>query len=120
MPNPVPAVSHVEDLAETFLPQLRPAERGGLALWVVSLLVAESCCERTILTRMAPLGYTAHALRARLREWLYDGADRAAPCATGLDVTRCFAPLLGWVLAWWGGPTLPLAGSWTLDSFSRF
>jgi hypothetical protein len=109
VPNPVPAVSHVEELAATFLPQLRRAERAGLALWVVSLLVAESCCERTILTKMAPLGYATHALRARLREWLYAGADRAAPCATSLAVEACFAPLLGWVLAWWGGPTLPLA-----------
>ncbi len=109
MRNPVPAVSHVEDLAATFLPQLRRAERSGLALWVVALLVAESCCERTILTKMAVLGYAPHALRARLREWLYDGADRAAPCATSLAVETCFAPLLGWVLAWWGGPTLPLA-----------
>jgi hypothetical protein len=107
--NPVPAVSHVEALAETFLPPLRRAERAGLALWVVALLVAESCCERTILTKLVPLGYATHALRARLREWLYDGAERAAPCATGLAVEACFAPLLGWVLAWWGGPTLPLA-----------
>jgi hypothetical protein len=109
VPNPVPAVSHVQDLAETYLPHLRPAERRGLALWVVALLVATSCCERTILTAMAPLGYATHALRARLREWLYDGADRATPCRTSLDVSACFAPLLGWVLAWWGGPTLPLA-----------
>jgi hypothetical protein len=107
--NPVPAVSHVAELAEAYLPHLRPAERGGLALWVVALLVAESGCERTILSKMAPLGYATHALRARLREWLYDGADRAAPCTTGLDVTRCFAPVLAWVLAWWGGPSLPLA-----------
>lgn len=109
MPNPVPAVSHVEELAATFLPQLRPAERSGLALWVVGLLIAESCCERTLLTKLAPLGYAAHALRARLREWLYDGADRAAPCTTRLEVADCFAPLLRWVLAWWGGSILPLA-----------
>lgn len=109
MPNPMPAVSHVEDLVETFLPQLRRAERSGLALWVVSLLVAESGCEQAILTAMTPLGYAAHALRARLREWLYDGADRAAPCGTRLEVEGCFAPLLAWVLAWWGGPSLPLA-----------
>lgn len=109
MRNPVPAVSHVEGLVETFLPDLRPAQRAGLALWVVSLLVAESCCERTILTKMAPLGYAAHALRARLREFLCDGSERAAPCRTQLAVETCFAPLLGWVLAWWGGPTLPLA-----------
>jgi hypothetical protein len=109
VPTPVPAVSHVEHLVETLLPQLRRAERSGLALWVVSLLVAESGCEQAILTKMAPLGYAAHALRARLREWLYDGADRAAPCATSLEVGTCFAPLLAWVLAWWGGLSLPLA-----------
>ena len=109
MRNPVPAVSHVEELVGAFLPHLRPAERGGLALWVAALLVAESCCERAILGKMAVLGYATHALRARLREWLYDGTDRAAPCGTGLAVEACFAPLLGWLLAWWGGPTLPLA-----------
>ena len=98
--NPVPALSHVEALVQTHLPALRPAQHGGLALWVVALLVAKSGCERTILTAMAPLGWAEHALRARLREWLYDGAERAAPCATSLDVTTCFAPLLGWVLAW--------------------
>jgi hypothetical protein len=109
VPNPVPAVSHVEDLVETFLPQLRRAERGGLALWVVGLLAAQSGCERAILTALAPLGCAEHATRARLREWLYDGKDRATPCCTRLDVTSCFAPLLRWVLAWWGGPALPLA-----------
>ena len=109
MRTPVPAVSHVEALVATFLPQLCPAQQRGLALWVVALLVAESCCERTILTKMAVLGYAPHALRSRLREWLADGADRAAPCAVSLAVEGCCAPLLGWVLAWWGGPTLPLA-----------
>lgn len=109
MAVPVPALSHVEEVVETVLPRLRPAERGGLALWVVGLLIAQSGCERAILTAMAPLGFAEHALRARLREWLYDGVDRAAPCATSLDVTSCFAPLLRWVLAWWGGPALPLA-----------
>ena len=109
MAIPVPALSHVAQMLETFQPQLRRAERDGLALWVVGLLTAKSCCERAILTAMAPLGYAEHALRARLREWLYDGAARAAPCATSLDVTTCFAPLLGWVLAWWGGPALALA-----------
>jgi hypothetical protein len=111
--NPVPAGSHVEALVETHLPPRRPAQRAGLALWVVALLVAESCGERTILTKMAPLGSAAHALRARLREFLCDGAERAAPCQTRLDVERCVALLLGWVLAWWGGPALPLASDAT-------
>jgi len=39
----------------------------------------------------------------------YDGADKAAPCHTQLDVAACFAPLLGWVLRWWRGDSLALA-----------
>ena len=48
-------------------------------------------------------------LRQYLREWLYDGSDRASPCQTQLDVTLCFAPLLRWVLAWWHAERLAMA-----------
>jgi hypothetical protein len=109
MSSPVPALSHVEAVVATHLSQLRPAQQRGLALWVVALLLARSGCERAILTALAPVGFAEHALRARRREWLYDGADRAAPCATALDVTSGFAPVLRWVLAWWGGPALAMA-----------
>jgi Transposase DDE domain len=50
-----------------------------------------------------------HGLRERWREWLYEGQDRAAPCQIQLEVHRCFAPLLRWVLAWWQGQELALA-----------
>jgi DDE family transposase len=106
---PLPAVSHVQPLLETHLPSLRPAQQRGLADWVVGTLLAGSSCEAAILTALAPLGVPAHATRARLRELLCDGAERADPCAVSLDVEACFAPLLAWVLAWWIGDTLPLA-----------
>ena len=109
MPHPVPAVSHVQQVTETFLPHLRPAQQRGLAEWVAGALAAQSGCEQAILTRLETLGLPAHATRARLREFLCDGTERAAPCATSLEVEACFAPLLGWVLAWWTGETLPLA-----------
>lgn len=109
MPNPAPAVSHVRELTETFLPHLRPAQQRGLAEWVAGVLEAQSGCEAAILRAVAPLGHETHALRARLRECLCDGAERAAPCATSLEVDACFAPLLGWVLSWWVGNTMPLA-----------
>jgi hypothetical protein len=76
---------------------------------VAGLLEAKSGCEAAILTALEPLGLPVHATRAHLREWLCDGADRAAPCATSVDIEGCFAPLLGWVLAWWVGDTVPLA-----------
>ena len=53
-------------------------------------------------------------MRQYLREWLYDGSDRARPCRTELDVSLCFAPLLRWVLAWWRSGRLALAVDPTL------
>jgi hypothetical protein len=92
-------------------PTLRPAQRGGLALWVYGTLLAGSACQSAILTALRPVvgSGAGHALRQRLREWLYDGADKLAPCATQLEVTGCFAPLLYWVLRWWHGTELALA-----------
>lgn len=102
-------VSQVEETITTWLPDLRPAQRLGLALWVYGAVLAGSACQAAVIAALLPLGATEHALRQRLREWLYDGEDKAAPCAVELDVGRCFAPLLRWVLAWWQGDAVPLA-----------
>jgi hypothetical protein len=99
----------VRSLLETHLPDLRPAQHRGLAEWVAGVLASGSGCEAAILAALEPAGVEPQALRARLREFLYDGADRAAPCAISLDVEACFAPLLAWVVTWWEGDTVPLA-----------
>jgi hypothetical protein len=106
----VPAPCYqLEPVLAEHLPHLRPAERSGLALWVVGTIVAGSACQHAVLAALAPLGCAWHATRQRLREWTYEGSERAAPCATTLAVETCFAPLLRWVLSWWVGDTLPLA-----------
>jgi Transposase DDE domain len=102
-------VSQVEATIASFLPDLRPAQRLGLALWVYGAAIAGSACQVAVIAALLPLGGGAAALRQRLRDWLYDGPDKAAPCKVELDVTTCFAPLLRWVLAWWRGTALPLA-----------
>jgi len=107
--HPVPAVSHVHDLVEEFLPDVRPAHQRGLAEWVSGVLAAGSGLEQAVLAALEAQGLKPEATRARLREVLYDGADRAAPCATSLEVEECFAPLLAWVVSWWAGETLSLA-----------
>src|SRR4029453_3910816 len=109
VPNPAPAVSHVRSLTEPYLPSLPPAQQRGVAEWVAGLLAAESGCEQAVLAELGTQGLPGHATRARLREFLCDGADRATPRPTTLEVEACFAPLLGWVVDWWGGDTLPLA-----------
>lgn len=102
-------VSQVEDTIATHLPDLRPAQRLGLALWVAGAVIAGSACQVAVVAALLPMGSTIHALRQRLREWLADGVDKAAPCQVELDLATCFAPLLRWVLAWWQGKALPLA-----------
>ena len=87
------------------LPHPRPAQRRGLALWVLGTVLARSACQSAVLAALLMHG-RYHALRQRLREWLHDGRDKAAPCATQLEVEPCFAPLLGWVLRWWQGREL--------------
>lgn len=106
---PASTTYHVATWLETQLPHLRPAQQRGLAEWVTGVLIAQSGCQSAVVAALVALGQEEQATRQRLREFLYDGADRAAPCQTQLDVTACFAPLLGWVLTWWQGDTLPLA-----------
>ena len=72
-------------------------------------ILARSGCRNAVLGVLQSLGLGWHTTRQYLREWLYDGADRAAPCRVQLDVQACFAPLLRWVLAWWQGTELTLA-----------
>lgn len=99
------------DAVATHLPGLTAAQRRGLALWVYGTILAGSGCQAAVLVALRPVfGLAArHALRQGLREWLADGADKAAPCRAEVDVGACFAPLLRWVLAWWHGGALPLA-----------
>src|SRR5437763_1642200 len=90
------------------LPHLRPPQRRGLALWVLGAVLAQSACQSAVLAALLVHG-RYHALRQRLREWLLDGAEKAAPCAAQVEAEACFAPLLRWVLGWWRGRELALA-----------
>jgi len=92
----------------TAFPLLRPAQHCGLSWWVYGTLLAHSACQTAVLAVLVRLG-NYHAWRQYLREWLYDGSDRAAPCQTQLDVSRCFAPLLAWLVRWWQSDELALA-----------
>lgn len=82
-------------------PELRPAQQMGLALWVFGAVLARSACQSAVLVAAGVARH--HAGRQRLREWLYDGTDKAKPCAREIAVEGCFAPLLRWVLALWRG-----------------
>ena len=103
----------MQQTIETHLPNLTQAQLGGLVLWVCGAILAGSACQNAVASALSPWGRWNN-LRQYLREWLYDGSDRARPCQTELDVTLCFAPLLKWVLAWWRSGRLALAVDPTL------
>ena len=85
----------------------------GLAWWVCGAILAGSACQNAVASALSPWG-SWNNLRRYLREWLYDGSDRARPCKPELDMSLCFAPLLEWVLAWWSSGRLALAVDPTL------
>jgi hypothetical protein len=99
-------------LAQRF-PTLRPAHQRGLALWVYGTILAQSACQSTVITALLVLGKW-DAIRQRLREWLYDGADKAAACHTQIEITGCFAPVMAWLIEWWHAHDLALAVDATL------
>ena len=98
----------MEATIENHLPGLRASQVKGLTLWVYGTILARSGCQNAVVTALAFLGH-GDSIRQYLREWLYDGQDRARPCQTAVDVGVCFAPLLRWVLAWWQSDKLALA-----------
>ena len=103
----------MQQVIETHLPHLTQPQLTGLAWWVCGTILAGSACQNAVASALSTRG-NWNNLRQYLREWLYDGGDRARPCQTELDVNLCFAPLLKWVLAWWRSGRLALAVDPTL------
>lgn len=108
-----PVWYQIEARLSQHLPTLRPAQQRGLALWVYGTILAQSACQTAVITALLPLASWS-ALRQSLRAWLYDGADKAAPCQTAVAVTSCFPALLRWVLQSWPGHELAFAVDATL------
>jgi len=108
-----PELYQIETTLTQRFPCLRPAQQRGLALWVYGTILAQSACQSAVITALLFLA-AWDTIRQRLRDWLYDGADKAAPCHTQVDVTACFVPLLRWLLDWWQAQELALAIDATL------
>ena len=87
--------SHLGHLSQ---PQLT-----GLVYWSIGITVAQSCGLTSVAAVLAlVLNGRETSLRARLREWYRDAADkrgaRRGEKRQSLDVTTCFAPLVRWVI----------------------
>ena len=98
----------MQQTVEQHMSHLRPSQVTGLVLWVYGTILARSGCQNAVTVALATVG-SYNSVRQYLREWLYDGRDRAKPCRVQLDVRVCFVPLLRWVLELWQSDRLVLA-----------
>ncbi len=104
------SVEQLEAHLSARLPDLSPAQRKGLAYWVVGTVLAGSACLNAVCSMLAS-DVAAHGrLRQLLRMWMND-----KPTSQGwyrgpaVDVRSCFGPLLHWILSLWQGSELVLA-----------
>ena len=112
---PVPYYQISDELKQRF-PNLSESQSKGLTMWVVGAILGESGCQSSVAANLAESEGEIDSVRQRLREWLYDGEDRARPCGTSLNVEECFAPLLRWILSTWKSDSLALALDPTLKN----
>jgi len=106
------SLSQWEREVSTHLPQLSRSQARVLAMYSYATVVLRCCGMTTIAMFLANLqGGSWSTMRQRLREGLYDACDKRGDQRRAMDVTTCFAPLLGWILAWWSSdePRLSLA-----------
>jgi hypothetical protein len=102
------------DEVTTAFPHLSKPQAAVLALWSFGMVLARSCALTSVALFLARLlQRKTPTLQQRLREFYQEAPAKAGSKRGGkrcaLDVSRCFAPLLRWVLRSWTGRQLPLA-----------
>ncbi len=111
-------MSHNEPLSQwietvsTAFPKLSRPQAKVLALWSYGMVLAKACGITLVCAALAlQLGCSEASLVQRLREWCYCAKDKRGCKRQEVDVSSCFAPLLGWILHWWPAdePRLALA-----------
>ena len=99
----------------TNLPHLTKPQATVLALWSFGIACTRSCGRLTVATFLALLlNVKVASLDQRLYEWCVDAPHKAGDKRTSLDVTRCFVPLLAWIVRLWSSEQIAL----TLDATS--
>lgn len=99
-------------IVSSHFPNLSLPEIAGLATWSFGMVMTGS----SSLTRVSELiakinGESTNTVRRRLKEWYLDSESKKGKKRRELDVSKCFAPLLKWVLSLWKSEEkwLPLA-----------
>src|ERR687886_36237 len=98
------------ETVSTNMPHLSKPQATGLALWSYGIALTRSCGRTTVATFLALLvTCKVGTMDHRLREWCYEADAKAGSKRQALEVTRCFVPLLRWIVRLWQGTSLALA-----------
>ncbi len=89
-------------------PHLRLSQKRGLSLWVYGCILAHSATQSAVIAALWNVGKW-NSLRQYLREWLYDGINKARPNGYQVEVPACFLSLTKWLLSLWRGDHLAMA-----------
>ena len=107
---PADTIAHWQTEISQHLPHLSRPQAAVLALWSYGIVLTKSCGITTVVSFLGRLlGCSPGNLRQRLREWCYDACDKKGEPRAELELTACFAPLLGWIISWWKGEERSLA-----------
>jgi hypothetical protein len=92
------------------MPHLSKPQAVVLAMWSYAIAITRSCGRHTVAQFLALLlEQQPDSVERRLREWCYDAAHKRGKQRQAVEVSSCFAPLLGWIVSLWSGTTLALA-----------
>jgi hypothetical protein len=92
------------------LPHLSRPQAKVLAMWSFGIEMMQSTGLTTVAVFLAQLlGEKENTVRQRLREWYRDAGDKKGTQRQQIDVTKCFAPLLSWVVDNWHSTESQLA-----------
>ena len=101
------SLSQWERTVSTHLPHLSRPQARVLAAWSFGMVLAKSCGITSVVAILAPLLKESEStLRQRLREWSYPSKRKKGTHRQALEVSQCFAPLLGFELvgSWRASP----------------
>src|SRR5437016_10102958 len=95
-------LSQWETEVSTAFAHLSKPQIGGLVLWSVGIALSGSAGISHISALLSlVLCQGEQTVFQRLREWYLDAGQKSGNKRRELEVSTCFAPLLGWVLRVW-------------------
>lgn len=99
-------------IVSSHFPHLSLPEMAGLVSWSFGMVMTGSSSLTRVSQFIAKInGEKSDTVRKRMKEWYLDSNTKKGDKRRELDVSKCFVPLLKWILSLWNSEEkwLPLA-----------